>query len=113
MADSALPAERRDALLAVAVHCTVHNTLTGPPTIDIALANTPSAAGRATPSPGAVTQMPEVWLEVASGEISTWSRTRAVHLAYVRRRSPGRCRMTRQLDELAEAKVAAKRQLPS
>lgn len=34
----ALPADRRDAFLAVASHCTVHNTLTDPPTIDIELA---------------------------------------------------------------------------
>jgi uncharacterized OsmC-like protein len=33
-----LPPERRDAFLAVASHCTVHNTLTEPPTIQIALA---------------------------------------------------------------------------
>ena len=32
-----LPAERRDAFLAVASHCTVHNTLTQPPNIEIAL----------------------------------------------------------------------------
>jgi uncharacterized OsmC-like protein len=35
---SALPAERRDAFLAVASHCTVHNTLTAPADVDIALA---------------------------------------------------------------------------
>jgi uncharacterized OsmC-like protein len=32
-----VPAERRDALLAVASHCTVHNTLTDHPTVTIAL----------------------------------------------------------------------------
>jgi uncharacterized OsmC-like protein len=35
---AALPAERRDAFLAVASHCTVHNTLVQPPTIDVTLA---------------------------------------------------------------------------
>ncbi|MDR6978396.1 putative OsmC-like protein [Streptomyces sp. 3330] len=34
-----LPEERRAALLAVASHCTVHNTLHRPPDIDIALAS--------------------------------------------------------------------------
>ena len=34
-----LPPQRRDALLAVASHCTVHNTLTTPPAIDIRLAD--------------------------------------------------------------------------
>ena len=34
---AALPAERRDAFLAVASHCTVHNTLTEPPDIQITL----------------------------------------------------------------------------
>lgn len=33
----ALPAARRDAFLAVASHCTVHNTLTQPPDIAVAL----------------------------------------------------------------------------
>jgi uncharacterized OsmC-like protein len=33
-----VPAERRDALLAVASHCTVHNSLTNPPEVKIALA---------------------------------------------------------------------------
>ena len=33
----ALPAARRDAFLAVASHCTVHNTLTQPPAIAVAL----------------------------------------------------------------------------
>lgn len=32
-----LPAERRDAFLAVASHCTVHNTLNDPPTVEITL----------------------------------------------------------------------------
>lgn len=32
-----LPDERRDAFLAVASHCTVHNTLAQPPTVEIAL----------------------------------------------------------------------------
>ena len=32
-----LPVERRDAFLAVASHCTVHNTLHEPPTVDIIL----------------------------------------------------------------------------
>jgi len=40
--DSAVPHDRRDALLAVASHCTVHNTLTHPATIDIALADSPT-----------------------------------------------------------------------
>lgn len=34
-----LPADRRDALLAVASHCTVHNTLGLPPDVRIALAD--------------------------------------------------------------------------
>lgn len=34
---AALPAARRDAFLAVASHCTVHNTLTEPPTIAVTL----------------------------------------------------------------------------
>ena len=33
-----LPPNRRDALLAVASHCTVHNSLTTPPTVAITLA---------------------------------------------------------------------------
>jgi putative redox protein len=33
-----LPTERRDAFLAVASHCTVHNTLTEPADVEIALA---------------------------------------------------------------------------
>lgn len=32
-----VPAERRDALLAVASHCTVHNSLTDPPDVVVAL----------------------------------------------------------------------------
>ncbi|MEO6822199.1 MAG: OsmC family protein [Candidatus Nanopelagicales bacterium] len=34
-----LPPARRDGLLAVAGHCTVHNSITHPPRIDITLAN--------------------------------------------------------------------------
>ena len=34
---AALPSERRDAFLAVASHCTLHNTLRHPPTVDIRL----------------------------------------------------------------------------
>ena len=41
--DSALPRERREALLAVAAHCTVHNSLTHPPVIDIALGDSRSS----------------------------------------------------------------------
>lgn len=33
----AVPAERRDALLAVASHCTVHNSLTHPPAVQVTL----------------------------------------------------------------------------
>ena len=33
----AVPAERRDALLAVASHCTVHNSLTHPPSVQVTL----------------------------------------------------------------------------
>ena len=40
---AALPPDRRDAFLAVASHCTVHNTLVQPPTIDITLAPDPVA----------------------------------------------------------------------
>jgi putative redox protein len=41
-----VPAERREALLAVASHCTVHNTLTTPPDVTVALtASTPAAPG--------------------------------------------------------------------
>jgi hypothetical protein len=32
-----VPADRRDALLAVASHCTVHNSLTTPPDVSITL----------------------------------------------------------------------------
>ena len=35
-----VPAERRDALLAVASHCTVHNSLTHPPEVTVTLAGT-------------------------------------------------------------------------
>jgi putative redox protein len=35
-----LPAQRRDALLAVASHCTVHNSLTTPPHVSITLDTT-------------------------------------------------------------------------
>jgi putative redox protein len=38
-----VPPERRDALLAMASHCTVHNTLADPPAVTIALA--PAAVG--------------------------------------------------------------------
>jgi putative redox protein len=38
-----LPPQRQDALLAVASHCTVHNTLTTPPAVDIRLANATGA----------------------------------------------------------------------
>lgn len=34
-----LPVERREALLAVASHCTVHNTLVQPPEVTVALAS--------------------------------------------------------------------------
>ena len=34
-----LPPERRDALLAVASRCTVHNTLADPPTVTVSLAD--------------------------------------------------------------------------
>ena len=37
-----VPAERRDALLAVATHCTVHNTLTTEPEVSITLADAPA-----------------------------------------------------------------------
>jgi uncharacterized OsmC-like protein len=37
---SGVPAERREALLAVASHCTVHNSLTNPPDVRITLADT-------------------------------------------------------------------------
>ncbi len=35
-----LPAQRRDAFLAVASHCTVHNTLSNPAPVDILLSET-------------------------------------------------------------------------
>ena len=41
---AALPAERHEAFLAVASHCTVHNTLDDPPAVQIALTATESAA---------------------------------------------------------------------
>jgi uncharacterized OsmC-like protein len=41
-----LPAGRRDALLAVASHCTVHNTLTSPPAVEIRLADPVGTASR-------------------------------------------------------------------
>jgi putative redox protein len=37
---TALPPQRRDAFLAVASHCTVHNTLANPAPVDILLAET-------------------------------------------------------------------------
>ena len=37
-----VPAERLDALLAVAGHCTVHNTLTSEPEVSITLADAPA-----------------------------------------------------------------------
>jgi len=37
---TALPPERREAFLAVASHCTAHNSLMQPPTVDIALSET-------------------------------------------------------------------------
>ena len=39
-----VPAERREALLAVASHCTVHNTLEEPPVVTISLATDTAAA---------------------------------------------------------------------
>jgi len=42
-----VPADRRDALLAVASHCTVHNTLTAAPDVTITVA----AAASADPDP--------------------------------------------------------------
>jgi uncharacterized OsmC-like protein len=42
-----LPPQRRDALLAVASHCTVHNTLTTPPAVDVRLAEATGALTRA------------------------------------------------------------------
>ncbi len=40
-----VPAQRRDALLAVASHCTVHNSLTDPPQVTVALVGAPVAVG--------------------------------------------------------------------
>jgi uncharacterized OsmC-like protein len=37
-----VPAERLDALLAVATHCTVHNTLTTEPEVSVTLADAPA-----------------------------------------------------------------------
>jgi len=39
-----VPAQRREALLAVASHCTVHNTLDNPPAVTIRLATDSAAA---------------------------------------------------------------------
>lgn len=39
-----VPADRRDALLAVASHCTVHNTLADPPAVAIGLVDRRAAA---------------------------------------------------------------------
>ena len=39
-----VPIDRRDALLAVASHCTVHNSLTDPPAVSITLASKSAAA---------------------------------------------------------------------
>lgn len=39
-----VPAERREALLAVASHCTVHNTLDDPPSVTVSLATDTAAA---------------------------------------------------------------------
>ena len=38
-----VPADRLDALLAVATHCTVHNTLTSEPDVSITLADAPAS----------------------------------------------------------------------
>lgn len=40
----AVPAERRDALLAVASHCTVHNSLVQPPSVQVDLVVVPDPA---------------------------------------------------------------------
>jgi uncharacterized OsmC-like protein len=37
-----VPAERLDALLAVATHCTVHNTLNSTPEVSVTLADAPA-----------------------------------------------------------------------
>lgn len=39
-----VPEDRRDALIAVASHCTVHNSLTSPPDVTIALADATASA---------------------------------------------------------------------
>jgi putative redox protein len=41
---TALPPERREAFLAVASHCTAHNSLMQPPAVDIALTETAAIA---------------------------------------------------------------------
>ena len=38
-----VPADRLDALLAVATHCTVHNTLTSEPDVSVTLADAPAS----------------------------------------------------------------------
>lgn len=43
-----VPAERRDALLAVASHCTVHNSLDQPPRVTVELAEPDELATRAS-----------------------------------------------------------------
>jgi uncharacterized OsmC-like protein len=40
-----VPEDRRDALLAVASHCTVHNSLTTPPEVTVELAGAPVTTG--------------------------------------------------------------------
>ncbi len=42
---SEVPADRREALLAVASHCTVHNSLTHPPTVQVTLEPAPAPQG--------------------------------------------------------------------
>ncbi len=42
MVPEGVPDDRLDALLAVATHCTVHNTLTSAPEVSITLANAPA-----------------------------------------------------------------------
>jgi uncharacterized OsmC-like protein len=46
-----IPAERREALLAVASHCTVHNSLVDPPRIAVALADAPAPTRYAADAP--------------------------------------------------------------
>ena len=43
-----MPDGRREALLAVASHCTVHNSLTAPPEVSVALAGAPGRTDRPT-----------------------------------------------------------------